>query len=264
MKIINIIIFIFLAGKINAQEIVNIPKNNLTRNLSLHTNLGFSSITDRQISEYTYFGTTTCLGLSYFKMYQTFGSFFRLNYENGSNIEYENTSAATYNILLSYGKVYPVKGINLFGNDLQTYMGPSSDIYFHLRTQNASLNIMAPTFSYALLFSLSFNTIVVYPINSLLACEGDFSVTAISFGSRFPNIVSEQINLFKLLPFYKALRNSDRIALVYRPYGFLQLKAGYEFNFFGIKSFEDSTESTDWASLRSLNNLSFIEIDFKF
>lgn len=264
MKTINILIFIILAGRINAQEIVDNPENNLTRNLSLHTNLGISSIIDRQISEHTYSGTTTCFGLSYLKMHQTYGSLFKFNYENSSDIKYRNTSAAIHNILLSYGKMYPINGIKLFNRNLYTLLGPSTDMFFHLRTQNSSLNIMAPTVSYTLLFSLSFNSIVVYPINNKIACEADFSVTAISFGSRFPNIMYKEINLFKLLPFYKGLRNSDRIALSYHPFSYLKLKCGYEFNLFWIKSFESSTEGTDWASLRSVNNYGFLEIAFNF
>jgi hypothetical protein len=264
MKIINILILLALVGKIDAQESAGNPDSYLSRSISLYKNSGICSLTDKHISESTYSGATGSIGITYLGLHQTFGSYFKFSYENGSKIEYQNTSAAINNVLLSYGKIYSIKGLKLFNKNLYTYLGPSTDIFFHLRTQNASLNILAPTVSYTLLFSLSLNAIVVYPLNNRIACEGNFSATVISFGSRFPNVVYKQINLFKLLPFYNALRNSDRIALTYCPFRFFTLKVGYEFDFMGIKSYGNASDGIDWSSIHSISNYVFIETAFNF
>lgn len=266
MKILKICILLIivvveeLAGQENQSNLLN-P---LSRCISINKSIGTCSIADKQISENMYSGTTGSIGITYLGLHQTYGSYFKFNYEKGSQIKYENSSAAINNVLLSYGMIYPIKGLKLLNKNLYAYMGPSTDIYFHLRLQDASLNIEAPTISYALLFSLSINAMVVYPLNKKIACEGIFSATAISFGGRFPNIMYKQINLFKLLPFYKALRNIDRIALTYRPYSFLTLKAGYEFDFIGIKSFGNSSDGIDWAGIHSIGNHGFIETTFNF
>jgi hypothetical protein len=258
------ILLVVLIEELAGQENQSNLQNPLSRSISIYKSEGNCSINDKQISENTYSGTTGSIGITYMGSHQTYGPYFKFNYENGSKIQYNKTSATINNILLSYGMIYPIKGLKLFNKNLYAYLGPSTDIYFHLRTQNVSFNIIAPTVSYALFFSLSLNAIVVYPVNKKIACEGIFSATAISFGSRFPNIDYKQINLFKLLPFYKALRNSDRIALAYHPFGFLTLKAGYEFDFMGIKSYGNSSDGIDWAGVHSIGNHGFIETTFNF
>jgi hypothetical protein len=259
---ISILILVVLNNELAGQENQINLQNPSRRNISIYKSEGTSSITDKQMSENIYSGTTGSIGIKYQRMYQTYGSYFKFNYENGSQIEYKNTSAATKNVLLSYGKIYSIKGLKLFDKNLNAWLGPSTDIYFHVRTQNTSLNIESPTVSYVLLFSVSINSMVVYPVNKKMACEGNFSATAISFGSRFPNLMYKQINLFKLLPFYKALINSDRIALAYSPFNFLTLKAGYEFDYMGIKSHGNSSDGIDWAGLKSISNRGFVEISF--
>ena len=265
MKMLKICIsLVFLINGLSAQDNKSDVPDPLCRSISIDKGIGICSVSDKQISENKYTGTIGSIGITYLGWHQTYGSYFKFKYENGQKIEYQNTSAAINNVLLSYGKVYSIKGLKLFHKGLYTYLGPSTDIYFHIRTQNASLNIMAPTVSYTVLFSLSLNAMVVYPINEQIECEGTLSATFMSFGSRFPNIVYKEINLFKLLPFYKGLRNSERIAVAYRPFNFLTLKIGYEFNLLGIRSFGNSTDGIDWAGYKSLNNYGFIQTTLNF
>ena len=231
MKITLSTIFLFLIiseHSYSQDTITNIQK--LPSGISVQYGLGNLGVKDGFISEEKYLGYTTNFYLSWNKYHRKYHKRIEVDYRTGDHIKNNNVLASIHQFSLNSINLYPAGSIHLFSKRASFYIGPSTDIFVHFRQQNIASGGMAMfnAISFASLFSVGFNSEMIYPVSEKfnVVLTNNFSV--FSLGLRIFDLTDEEVSPVKFLTAFNGLNVKTNISANYQLYKYVSINMGYQ------------------------------------
>lgn len=212
------------------------------------TGWGYASIRDEFISKERYSGLLPSLSVRWSRFDEKNAWSLGLGYSRSTRIKNHNVSAEIAQFCLDLDILYPVGRPVLFSRDLSVYLGPSSELFLHVRRQNIAGGGLAlfDAYSFASLFSLAVKTQVIYPVRPRLQLVGSVRLTVVSLGARIvdPNR-EDKASPVKLLTPASGLNGSGDLVLGYMFLRRLSVAVGYRLQVMRITAWDPILSATD-------------------
>jgi hypothetical protein len=232
-------------------------QNHFAEGLSLISGLSYCSIKDEFISNEKYSGSSMNYLFRWSKFHESYMYDLRMEVISSAKVKNNTISAnvTDFNLNLTYG--YPVGTVDVFGKQMNFFIGPYPELYFHYRSQNIASGGAAiiDAYSVAFLFSLGAKAYAYLPLNEEILFSGELSTNLISLGGKFIDPRDKENSMIKLLTVFAGTRFSTQYAVTYKLSDFLSVGGGYRFNV---------TRITAWDSLIFASDNFFLSATMKF
>ena len=204
--------------------------------LAIHGGVGFLALKDEYISSEVYSGEIPFFGLTWSKQHESYGDRAWLEYEYTPDLKNYNISAEITQLRMGIAFLYPIGQTNILSEDTYFLLGPTSELYFHFRSENIADagESFSNAYSAAMLLSGGVRFEALCPLS------GDFQLRAMgqtnvfSLGGRMPNEVAtdegEQTESpVKLLTLLSGLDAEAELGIRYRLAPSMFVAADYRF-----------------------------------
>ena len=219
----------------------------LPSGISIRYGSGKLGVKDFYISEEKYSGFTHNFYCSWNRFHGKYFNRIELDYRHGNSINNNNVRATIHQFSLNRINLYPVGNMNLFSRHASFYLGPSTDIFFFYRQQNIARggNARANAISFVALFSLGFNTDVIYPLSNKIDLLLNNTVSVFSLGIKIFDFSESDVSPVKFLTPLKGLNCITNISVSYHIYRPLSVSLGYQSFLTRITAWDKFTAASD-------------------
>ena len=231
------IIILFVIQESFGQDTLSYPKI-YPEGISFEYGLGNYSVKDEYISKEKYSGNLNYYSFGWIRKHDKYVYRLEMTYRNSNTIRNFNISSDLTQFSLNQGFLYPLKKKSLFKKDLFILLGPSIDFFFYYNKPNIASSQANFSQSFAGLFSLGFNTDVIYAINHKVQFESSLRLTALSLGFRMVDIQDNDQSSIKPLTLFSGLNSSFNLGARYFIYNQLSVKLAYKFELLRISKWD--------------------------
>lgn len=228
--------------------------------LSVQFGPGSYSVTDDYISPNRYSGALSSFSTRWSRFHGNHGHRLVVTGGGGTDIRMGNASTEITVFGLSGIDLYPLTTYPFLSKTVFTYLGPSWDLFFHVRNQNMTPGALTKTTSLAILASGGINLAAILPFSSSFQTESSVGSSVFALGMRMPNTDNEDATFARLLLFPNAVRSRFRLSTRYRPIDSVSVGVGYEMHFTWLKSSEEWETEDGWYGFTSTNNNVFLSL----
>lgn len=184
--ILTVILLVVNLGFLtNARSQSNeVPETRTARGITVECGTGGFAITDENISPEKYSGTLPFLGVQWARDHTR--NHFRLGLElrNSDTIRNYNVSTTITQFALYQAFLYPLSNTRLFGRDMSLLVGPSTELYMLLNSQDIAVGALGFAESVAVLASIGARAELVMPLSPRFQAEGSLRAGILSLGAR--------------------------------------------------------------------------------
>jgi len=222
--------------------------------ISLQGGMGFYSVKDEYISQEKYAGDLPCFSIGWSRQHEKHLYILEMAYRNSDEIYNHHVSTNIYQITLNQGFLYPLKKTTLLNQDLYTWMGPSTELFFYYNKPDIAVSGFDYAQSFAGLLGVAVNCEIIYPVRNRIQLESSIQLTVLSLGLRIVDFEEEDESIAKLLTFVSGLNSSIDVGVRYHMADWLSVKLTYDFEF---------TRISAWERLLSANDILKVGLTFK-
>lgn len=218
--------------------------------------LGAYAVTDKYFSTGKYSGTLPYLRVNWSRAHEK--AIYELGVEARTSSEIRNYSVSTTITQFSIiqGFLYPLPRKSVFGKDLHVFLGPCSEIFVLMNTQDLAVSALGFGLSMSVLISLGARAEFLLPLSPKLSLEGAARVGLLSLGVR---AVDEEMNEDaanpKLLTALAGTNTALRLGLGYRLSGAFSARLAYQFSL---------TRITPWTPLLAASDTVLAGLTWSF
>lgn len=208
--------------------------------------LGAYAVTDEYFSTGKYSGTLPYLRVNWSRAHEK--AIYELGVEARTSSQIRNYSVATTITQFSFiqGFLYPLPRMTVLGKDLHLFLGPYSEIFLLMNTQDLAVSALGFGLSISALISLGVRAEFVVPLSSKLSVEGAARAGLLSLGVR---AVDEEMNDDaanpKLLTALAGTNAALRLGLGYRLSGAFSARLAYQFSLTRIRPWTPLLAASD-------------------
>jgi hypothetical protein len=224
---------------------------------------GSIAIRDKYISPERYTGDINTLKLVWSKVhggkyaYET-----TFDYVHGAKIRNYGVSAEVQEFTLNHIFLFPAKREHyLFSKRFYSFIGPSAELWLHVRNQDVSNYLITIPYSLAGMLSIGFNQKIIVPINSKfgLLCNYKVGILSLTGKTNYSNSAdANKPSAIKLLTPLTGLNARINYSGYYIINAHITCLAGYEFRITRIAnnaSWDDLVNAMDIFSLKLTCNI---------
>lgn len=218
-----------LAGKASGQAAS--AGGALSPGLSVEYGLGHYAVTDEYFSTEKYSDTLPYLRVNWCREHAK--STYQLGLEVRTSSEIRNYSISTEitQITFTQGFLYPLRQRSLFNRDLSLFVGPCSEFFILLNTQNLAVSALGFGMSSSVLISLGARVVIVMPLSPKLSAESTLQAGILSLGIRgVDDERNDDVAVPKVLTPLSGTNASLQLGLRYRLSGAFLGRLAYQFN----------------------------------
>jgi len=217
--------------------------------------LGSYSVKDEYISKEKYSGNLPYYSFGWARKHNRYVYRLEMAYRNSDAIRNFNVSSGLTQFSLNQGFLYPLKKKSLFKKDLLIWLGPSTDLFFYYSKPNIGSSGINISQSVASLFSLGFNTDIIYPLSNKAHLESSVRLTVLTLGIRLTDIQDDDQSFIEPLTLFSGLNSSFNLGARYFIFNQLSVKLAYKFELLHINA---------WNPLLSASDNLVIGLTYKF
>ncbi len=213
--------------------------------LAIHGGVGFLSLKDEYISSEVYSGEVSYFAASWSRQNETYGHRLWLEYEYTAALRNHNISTEITQLRLGVAFMYPIGKTNVLSKDVDVLFGPTSELFFHFRSENIANGgeSIANAYSFALLFSGGVKLEALCSLNESLQLHAKAQTSLLSLGGRTPSVVAAEEgekteSPFKLLTVFAGFDASGEIGCDYKLYQSVLIAADYRFELTRISAWD--------------------------
>ena len=242
--IIFSVLILFIIPELFGQDTVICPTI-YPGGISVEYGLGSYSVKDEYISKEKYSGSLPYYSFGWARKHNKYVYRLEMAYRNSDAIRNFNVSSGLTQFSLNQGFLYPLKKKSLFKKDLFIWLGPSTDFFFYYSKPNIGSSGINISQSVAGLFSLGFNTDVIYFINPKVQFESSLRLTALSLGVRLTDVQDDDQSFIKPLTLFSGLNSSFNLGTRYFIFNQLSVKLAYKFELLHINAWNPLLSASD-------------------
>ncbi|MCK4772349.1 MAG: hypothetical protein KAT18_05460, partial [Candidatus Latescibacteria bacterium] len=206
---------LLVAGKAAGQEV---PAGGVFGpGLTVEYGLGSYSVTDEYFSAEKYSGTLPYLRVNWCREHER--NIYQLGLEVRTSSAIRNYSVSTdiMQFSLVQGFLYPLLQTSLFNRDVHIFVGPSTEIFVLMNTQDLAVSALGFGLSTSALISLGARAEIVMPLSPKLSAESSLQAGLLSLGIRaVDDEMSDDAAAPKVLTPLAGTNASFRLGLRYR------------------------------------------------
>jgi len=228
----------------------------LSPGLSVEYGLGHYAVTDEYFSTEKYSGTLPYLRVNWCREHAK--SIYQLGLEVRTSSEIRNYSISTEITQLSFtqGFLYPLRQRSLFNRDLFLFVGPCSELFILMNTQDLAVSTLGFGMSSSVLISLGARAVIVMPLSPKLSAESTFQAGILSLGIRgIDDEMNDDVAAPKVLTPLSGTNASLRLGLRYRLLGAFHGQLAYQFSL---------TRITPWIPLLAASDTVIAGLTWSF
>ena len=227
------------------------------------TGYGSFTVRDEYISPERYTGDIKTLKLAWSQIHEgKRGYESTFDYVYGAKIRNYAVSAEVQEFSLNHVFLFPVKKEHyLFSKRYYSLIGPSAELWFHIRHQNISNYLITIPYSLVGMLSLGFNQKIIIPVNSKFgfSCFYKIGIFSLTGKTNYSNPDNEdKPSSVKLLTPLTGLRACIDYSAYYTVNSHITCKTGYEFRVANIAnntSWDDMANAMDIFSVKFIYNI---------
>jgi hypothetical protein len=211
--------------------------------------VGYFATRDEHISQEKYTGPSSSFALSWSNFHETYGCRIGLAYEKESHIKNYNVSAEVTQGAFALVDLYPIGKVELFGDDVFIYLGPSAEAFIYYRRQNIAQNTDAIPNIYesgSWLFSLGARVEMILPLKWGIQIEAGLQTSLLSLGGGTGNNSNNSTPITLLTPL-AGERGSGEVGFRYFLLTGVSVAVGYRLQVTRIDSWNYILASSDNA-----------------
>ena len=239
----NCVIFGFFAP-VSGQDMQH-KQSVFPEGISLEYGFGRFSVRDEFISKEKYSGTLPKFQVNWSRYHDKYAYQLNLEYGASSGIKNNTVSTDIYQFKLNQGFLYPLPEFSLFTGKAQTFLGPSSELYFYYNNPNIAVDGFDYAQSFAAFFSLGMNAKLISPIRKNLQAESSLSLSLLSLCFRLVDNEEDDVTPVKLLTLFSGTNLSFRLGMRYFLFHNVSLKVAYQFHLTRISSWDPLLSASD-------------------
>jgi len=254
LSLVTCLGFLLPSGHAASQEISSAAL--LGTGITAEYGLGSYAVIDEYFSTEKYSGTLPYMRLNWSRAHEK--AVYQLGLEARTSSEIRNYSVKTAITQFSFiqGFLYPLPRMVLFGRDLHLFLGPCSEIFILMNTQDLAVSALGFGMSVSALFSLGARAELVMPLSSKLGVEGLLQAGFLSLGIRaIDDETSDDAAAPKLLTALAGTNASLRLGLRYRLAATFSVRLAYQFTL---------TRITPWIPLLATSDTILAGLTWSF
>jgi hypothetical protein len=213
--------------------------------ISLEYGFGNYSVKDEYISEENYSGALPDYMITWSKAHQDYVYHLSIGFQSSSEIKNYNVSTDIYRFVLNQGFSYSLPEFKLFGNEVYSYLGPSTELFFYYNEQNIAVSGFDYAQSYAMLISAGVCSQIFYKLVNKLNIEGSLQFSVLSLGFRIVDTEESDEKPVKILTLFSGTNLVFGLGPRYYLFNNLSLKAAYLFHLTRISAWEPLLSAGD-------------------
>jgi hypothetical protein len=226
------------------------------------TGYGSLSIRDKYISPERYTGDIQILKLAWSRVYEKkYGYETTFDYVHGTKIQNYGISAEVQELILNHIFLYPAHREHyLFSRRFYSFIGPSAELWLHVRNQDVSNYKLTLPYSFAGMLTFGFNQKIIYPINLKFGLSCYYKAGILSLTGKTNYFYPDETNTpssIKLLTPLTGFRASINCSGYYTINSHITCQAGYEFRITNIANnalWDDMINAMDIFSVKLIYN----------
>ncbi len=154
------------------------------RGLTVEFGRGGYAITDENISREKYAGSIPWVGVEWARDHTR--NHFRLGFEalNSSSIRNHNVTTTITQVSLHQAFLYPLSDLRLFKRDATLLLGPSTEFFILMNSQDIAVAALGFAQSIAALISVGVRSELTIPLTSRIQAEGSLRAGVLSLAAR--------------------------------------------------------------------------------
>lgn len=246
----NKFIFILLillnsSTKILAQNKVN-DKLAFGDGLSINGGVSFLAVKDEYISLEKYSATVPYFAISWSRLHETYGYRLQLEYESTSSLKNYNVSARVVQFSLNLDFLYPLGTARIFSKNVSFFLGPSSELFGYVRSQNISPYSISNANSFLELVSGGIRAEAYYPLLSGVQITTFLQTSILSVGVKqisAPDGGNETAT--NILTPFSGLHSDLSINIAYNLTNSFSATSGYRFDVVNVNAWDLFTSAED-------------------
>lgn len=241
------------------------PNNSLDffqQGINFEAGYGSLAIRDEYISSERYSGNINTIKLGWSKVhgekyaYQT-----EFDYVHGTNIRNYGVSAEVQELTLSHRFLFSTgREHYLFSRRYYSFIGPSAELWIHVRNQNIANYKLTIPYSFGGMLSLGFNQKIIYPVNSKigLSCFYRLNILSLTGKTNYSETNDEDKQSAVILSTpISGLRTDINTSFYYHINSYISCHAGYLFRMTNIykSSWDNMISAMDIFSVKLIYNI---------
>ncbi len=230
-------VLLLTSFSIKAQELPPF-KGYFDNGLTLNTGINLLAVKDEFISQERYTGNSPSFMLDWTKINDSSGFHLSFDIINSAKVKNYNISANIIEAALDLAYVYQIGDLYIFNHSARFYLGPAPELFFHFRTQDVARGAIFDAYSAAFLFSAGARLDMVMPLSKKWQLEGNMYSSLLSLGGKFIDPRNTNTSMMKILTAFSGLSYKLDLAVRYRLFNNISLKAGYRFGFVRISAWD--------------------------
>ena len=156
----------------------------LARGITIEYGIGDFAITDENISKEMYSGSLPWLSVQWARGHTRNNFRLGLEVRSSNNIRNYNVATDITQFSLNQAFLYPLSDVSILGRDVFALVGPSTEMYFLLNSQDIAVTALGFAQSVAALISVGTLVEMVMPLSPRLKAEGSLRAGILSLGFR--------------------------------------------------------------------------------
>ncbi len=230
-------VLLLTSFSIKAQESAPF-KDYFGNGLTLNTGVDLLAIKDEYISQERYTGYSPSFLFDWTKINNSSGFHLSFGIINSAKVTNYNVSANIIEAALDLAYVYRIGNLKIFNHNARFYLGPAPELFFHFRNQDIARGAIMDAYSAAFLFSAGARLDMIMPLSKKWQFEGNIYSSLLSLGGKLIDPRNTSASIMKILTAFTGLSYKLDLAVRYRLFNNISLKAGYRFGFVRISAWD--------------------------
>ncbi len=203
-------------------------QNYFPTQVTINNGMGYYAIRDEVFSKEKYAGKVVPFEIIWNQERGKYFWQFDMLYKQGTHLENYHTTADVREFTMSWDYLYKRSPIDLFGRSLSLAVGPSPEMFIHVRQQRIA-EFTSDLYSFAMLISISANTRLVYDLSPKIKIENFNRLSLLSVGLRMTDFRNNDNNdkIYKPLSVFSGLNFKSDIGVRYRLTDMFSVKVAY-------------------------------------
>jgi|WetSurMetagenome_2_1015567.scaffolds.fasta_scaffold09535_3 hypothetical protein len=250
----------------NTEQNCSLTLNNsldfLPQGILFETGYGSLSVRDKYISPEKYTGDIQILKLAWSKVHEKkYGYETTFDYVHGAKIRNYGVSAEVQEFTINHIFLFPANREHyLFSKRFYSFIGPSAELWLHVRNQDVSNYKLTLPYSFEGMLSLGFNQKIIVPVSLKFGLSCYYKVGVLSLTGKTNYSNSDVINIpsLKLLTPLTGLNTRINYSVYYNINPHITCQAGYEFRITNIANnalWDDMVNVMDIFSVKFIYNI---------
>jgi len=224
--------------------------------LAFEYGLGSSAVTDEYFSSEKYSGSLPLVHVSWTRAHER--AVYRLGLEARTSSRLRNYSVATAitQVTFHQGFLYPLHARTLLGRDLHLFLGPCTEFFVLVNSQDLAVSALGFGASVTVLLALGIHGEAVLPLSEKIELTGFVRAGLLSFGMRaIDDETNDDAGAPKILTGLAGTHTTLRFGLGYRLSNAFRLSGGYQFSL---------TRITPWTPLLAASDTALFGLSWSF